>query len=181
LLLLIISRQKQWLKEGKIHIAGSHIEDPATGEFNLPFIKRDLAGDEFTVVTFAQWEEGLVTAAGNPKRIRNVEDLARKNVQFTNRQVGSGSRMLLDKLLKESGVPEGRVKGYNRIAQGHLAAAYTLASREADCCLSTRSAAQAFGVEVVDHYAEGRRALANPNKSLNLRGFQISARNARPR
>ena len=144
----------QWLKEGKIHIAGSHIEDPATGEFNLPFIKRDLSADEFTVVTFAQWEEGFVTAAGNPKRILNVGDLARKNVTFTNRQVGSGSRMLLDKLLKESGVPEGRVKGYDRIAQGHLAAAYTVALREADCCLSTSSAAQAFGMSFVPLHGE---------------------------
>lgn len=157
----------QWLKEGKIHIAGSHMEDPATGEFNLPFIKRDLAGDEFTVVTFAQWEEGFVTAAGNPKRIRNVEDLARKNVTFTNRQVGSGSRMLLDKLLKESGVPEGRVKGYERIAQGHLAAAYTVASHEADCCLSTRSAAQAFGMSFVPLHAE-RYDFVMRKETLNL-------------
>jgi molybdate-binding protein/DNA-binding XRE family transcriptional regulator len=144
----------QWLKEGKIHIAGSHIEDPATGEFNLPFIRRDLAGDEFTVVTFAQWEEGLVTATGNPKRIRNVEDLARRNVKFTNRQVGSGSRMFLDRMLRESGVPEGRVHGYDRIAQGHLAAAYTVATHQADCCLSTRAAAQAFGIGFVPLHAE---------------------------
>jgi putative molybdopterin biosynthesis protein len=157
----------QWLKEGKIHIAGSHIQDPATGEFNLPFIKRDLAGDEFTAVTFAQWEEGLVTAAGNPKRIRNVGDLTRKNVRFTNRQVGSGSRMLLDKLLKESGVPETRVKGYDRIAQGHLEAAYSVASREADCCLSTRAAAQAFGMSFVPLHAE-RFDFVMRKETLNL-------------
>jgi molybdate-binding protein/DNA-binding XRE family transcriptional regulator len=139
----------RWLKEGKIHVAGSHIEDPATGEFNLPFVKRNLPGDEFTVIAFAQWDEGWVTAAGNPKGIRKVEDLARKNVNITNRQVGSGSRMLLDRLLRESGVPVSRVKGYDRVAQGHLAAAYTVASQEADCCLSTRSAARAFGMDFV--------------------------------
>ena len=157
----------QWLKEGKIHIAGSHLEDPATGEFNLPFIKRDFTGDEFTVITFAQWEEGLVTAAGNPKRIRNVGDLARKNIQFTNRQMGSGSRMLLDKLLKEAGVPETRVKGYDRIAQGHLAAAYSVATWEADCCLSTRSAAQAFGMSFVPLHAE-RYDFVMRKETLNL-------------
>jgi putative molybdopterin biosynthesis protein len=144
----------QWLKEGKIHIAGSHIEDPATGEFNLPFVRRSLSGDGCTVVTFAQWEEGLLTASGNPKRIRKIEDLARRDVRFTNRQVGSGSRMLLDRFLKESGVPETRVKGYERIAQGHLAAAYSVASGEADCCLSTRSAAYAFGLGFVPLHTE---------------------------
>lgn len=144
----------QWLKEGKVHIAGSHLQDAATGEFNLPIVKRSLAGDDFTVVTFAHWEEGLVTAAGNPKQIRKVEDLTRKNVKFMNRQAGSGSRTLLDKLLRDSGVPEARVKGYDRVAQGHLAAAYTVVSGEADCCLATRSAAQAFGAGFVPLHVE---------------------------
>ena len=58
-----------WLSEGKVHIAGSHLEDPKTGEFNLPFIRKQFPGEEFSVVTFARWEEGLVVAPGNPKRI----------------------------------------------------------------------------------------------------------------
>src|SRR5258705_3088027 len=56
-----------WLSEGKVHIAGSHLEDPKTGEFNLPFIRKQFPGEEFSVVTFAQWEEGLVMAAGKRK------------------------------------------------------------------------------------------------------------------
>src|SRR5579872_5620741 len=81
-----------WLSEGKVHIAGSHLEDPKTGEFNLPFIRREFPGEDFTVITFAQWEEGLVVAPGNPKKLAKVEDLARKNVKFMNRESGSGSR-----------------------------------------------------------------------------------------
>jgi molybdate-binding protein len=83
-----------WLSEGKVHIAGSHLEDPRTGEFNLPFIQKQFPDEDFTVVTFAQWEEGLVIGPGNPKRIRKVEDIARKNVRFVNREPGSGSRAL---------------------------------------------------------------------------------------
>lgn len=162
----------QWLKEGKVHIAGSHLEDPATGEFNVPILRRDFAGDDLAVITFAQWEEGLVTAAGNPKRIRNVADLARKNVRFTNRQQGSGSRMLLDKLLRESGVPEARVIGYDRIAQGHLAAAYTVASHEADCCIATHSAAQAFGLHFVPLHAE-RYDFVVRKETLNLPSARV--------
>src|ERR1700692_623153 len=93
-----------WLAEGKVHIAGSHLEDPKTGEFNLPYLRKQFPGEEFIVVTFARWEEGLVVAAGNSKRIRKIEDLARRNVRFVNREPGSGSRGLLDELLAKAGM-----------------------------------------------------------------------------
>jgi putative molybdopterin biosynthesis protein len=139
----------QWLKEGKVHIAGTHLEDPETGEYNLPFLKREFAGEEFRVVTFARWEEGLVVAAGNPKNIRKVQDLARKNLRFANREPGSGSRALLDELLRASGVGTTSIDGYYRVCYGHLAAAYAVASDEVDCCLATRSAARTFGLDFV--------------------------------
>ncbi len=138
-----------WLKEGKVHIAGSHLEDPETGEFNLPFLKREFPGEDFRVVTFAQWEEGLVVATGNPKGIRKIEHLAKKNVRFANREPGSGSRGLLDEMLGVAGMRTRQVEGYHRISYGHLAAAYAVASEEADCCLATRSAARTFGLDFI--------------------------------
>ena len=139
----------EWLKQGKVHVAGSHLEDPETGEFNLPFVRRELPGNEFTVITFAQWEEGFVTAPGNPKGIRTACDLALRHVRFINREAGSGSRSLLDRLLKEAGIGAQRVAGYDRVAFGHLAAAYAVLAGDADCCLATRSAAQTFGLDFV--------------------------------
>jgi len=138
-----------WLSEGKVHIAGSHLEDPKTGEFNLPFIRKNFPGEDFSIVTFARWEEGLVIAPGNPKGIRKIEDLARKNISFVNREPGSGSRGLLDDLLQKAGMEANKIQGYGRIAFGHLAAAYCIASREADVCLATRSAAQTFGLDFI--------------------------------
>ena len=138
-----------WLDEGKVHIAGSHLEDPKTGEFNLPYIRKQFPGSDFSVVTFARWEEGLVIARGNPKSIRKVDDLVRRNVRFVNREPGSGSRGLLDKLLGKAGLDAAKIQGYDRIAFGHLAAAYSVMSGEADVCLATRSAAQAFGLDFV--------------------------------
>jgi molybdate-binding protein len=91
-----------WLKEGKVHIAGSHLEDPKSGEFNLPYIREKFPGEEILVVTFAQWEEGLVVKSGNPKHIRKPEDLGRRGVRLVNREPGSGSRALLDKLLAKA-------------------------------------------------------------------------------
>jgi putative molybdopterin biosynthesis protein len=143
-----------WLKEGKVHIAGSHLEDGKTGQFNLPFIRKEFPDEDFRVVTFARWEEGLVVAAGNPKRVRKIEDLARKNVKFVNREPGSGSRGLLDRLLEKAGMDAHKVQGYDRIAYGHLAAAYCVVSREADVCLATRSAAQTFGLDFIPLHSE---------------------------
>ena len=88
-----------WLKEGKVHIAGSHLEDPKTGEFNLPYLRKEFPDKDFHVITFAHWEEGLVVAAGNPKRLTKIEDLGRKGVRLVNREPGSGSRALLDRLM----------------------------------------------------------------------------------
>ena len=138
-----------WLKEGKVHIAGSHLEDPKTGEFNLPYIRKEFPDGDFIVVTFARWEEGLVIGAGNPKSVHKIEDLARKNVRFVNREPGSGSRGLLDKLLEKDGMTARNVHGYDRVAYGHLAAAYCVVSRSADVCLATRSAAQTFGLDFI--------------------------------
>ncbi len=143
-----------WLKEGKVHIAGSHLEDPETGEFNLPFIRREFPDEDFAVVTFARWEEGFVLAPGNPKQITQPEHLARRGVRFVNREVGSGSRQLLDRLLQEAGIPATKIHGYDRVAQGHLAAAYLVLTHEADCCLATRSAAQTFGLDFVPLQSE---------------------------
>jgi putative molybdopterin biosynthesis protein len=136
-----------WLKEGKVHIAGTHLEDQSTGEFNLPFIRKEFPVADMLVVTFASWEEGLVSAPGNPKRIRKVEDLTRKDIRFVNRELGSGSRALLDQLLAKGGIGAAKVRGYDRVASGHLAAAYRVLSGDADSCLATRSAAQAFGLD----------------------------------
>ncbi len=138
-----------WLKEGKVHIAGSHLEDARTGEFNLPYIREEFPGDEMMVVTFARWEEGMVVASGNPQNIREPADLARKDVRIVNREAGSGSRALLDKLLKKAGVGANKVRGYERVAFGHLAAAYCVSSGEAEACMATRPAARTFGLDFV--------------------------------
>jgi molybdate-binding protein/DNA-binding XRE family transcriptional regulator len=160
-----------WLKQGKVHIAGSHLEDPKTGEFNLPFVRKEFPDKDFSIITFAHWEEGLVVAPGNPRRIRKIEDLARRNVRFVNREAGSGSRALLDRLLEAAAIESGNVLGYTRVVHGHLAAAYCVVSREADVCLATRSAAQAFGLDFVPLHSE-RYDLVLRKKTSGLPAIQ---------
>jgi molybdate-binding protein len=138
-----------WLREGKVHIAGSHLEDPKSGEFNLPYVREKFPDEEILVVTFARWEEGLVVASGNPKGIRSAEHLVRRGIRFVNREPGSGSRALLDKLLTAADISPAKVQGYDHVTFGHLPAAYRVVSGEADACVATRSAAQTFGLDFV--------------------------------
>jgi molybdate-binding protein len=150
LLAMCSSRQAlEWLREGRVHIAGSHLRDPDTGEFNLPWVRRLFPKKDTVVVTFARWDEGIVVRPGNPKRVKRVEDLARKDVKFVNRDIGSGSRLLLDTRLAAIGLEAGRVRGYAREVATHLEAAQLVLSAEVDCCLATRLAARVFGLDFV--------------------------------
>lgn len=142
------------LCEQGAHLAGSHLEDDHTGEFNLAFVRDHAALDGAAVFTMARWEAGLVVAPGNPLRLRGIEDLARPSVTFVNREPGSGSRALLGKLMGEAGVVPRAIRGYDRLAGGHLAAAYRVASGDADACLATRAAAQSFGLGFVPLQSE---------------------------
>lgn len=161
-----------WLHDHQVHIAGSHLEDALTGEFNLPFLRREFPHDDLTVVTFAHWDEGLVIARGNPKQIQTMADLARKDVSLINRETGSGSRTLLDRLLKDAGVPSKRVTGYEKVAYGHLAVAYSVLTGEADCCLATRSAAKTFGLDFIPLQGE-RYDLVMHRQTLELPAIQV--------
>jgi molybdate-binding protein/DNA-binding XRE family transcriptional regulator len=158
----------EWLGKGSVHIAGSHLEDPRSGEFNLPFVRRRLPRLDAAIVTFARWEEGLVVLPGNPKEIRRAGDLAARDVSLINREPGSGSRALLDRELKRAGVPPSSVRGYDRVAFGHLPAAHAVLSGEADCCIATESAARVLDLDFVGLRSErydfvvGRTSLELP-------------------
>jgi molybdate-binding protein len=125
------------------HVAGTHLGKAAD---KIPGVAGK--AEQFEVFTLAVWEQGLVVARGNPKRIRSVEDLVRPAVRLTNREKGSGSRQLLDARLRADGIPRGAVQGYeDDPAAGHLAAAWRVYAAMADCCVATRSAAWAFGLD----------------------------------
>jgi putative molybdopterin biosynthesis protein len=139
----------EWLKADMVHVAGSHLRDVSTGEYNLPAIHRMFPHGSVKVVTFAIWEQGLVFASGNPKNFRDVSDLARKDIRIVNREKGAGSRDLLDRELRRLGIATSNVRGYDQIAYGHLPAALAVSSGDADGCIATRSAAQAFGLDFI--------------------------------
>ena len=142
------------LREGMVHVAGSHLRDEATGESNLPHVRKLFPRGTVAVITFAMWEEGIVVAKGNPKSIREIGDFARKGVRLVNREPGSGSRILLDSSLKRLGIPNTKVTGYNEEAYGHLPAAWQVRMGQADGCVATRAAARIFGLDFVPLQSE---------------------------
>ena len=137
------------VKAGEVHIAGLHVVDAKSGESNLPFLRKHLADDQFTVVTFAVWEEGWIVAHGNPKGIRSGSDLTRKDVTLINREGGAGARMLLDRHLAETGVKPTQVQGYDRLARSHFEVARLVAEGHADVGIGVRSAALALGADFI--------------------------------
>jgi putative molybdopterin biosynthesis protein len=160
------------LKAGLIHVAGSHIRDEASGESNLPLVRRMFPKDSVAVVSVAVWEEGLVVAHGNPKDIRCVADLAGNRATIVNREPGAGSRLLLDAQLHRAGLEPGEVRGYHQIVQGHLAAAGHVAGGLADCCVATRAAARLFALDFIPLVSE-RYDLVVRRPHLNLTAVQL--------
>ncbi len=143
-----------WLKEGKIHVAGTHLRTEAANSSTLDVIRKFFPKGGFRVMTFASWEEGLVVAAGNPKGIAGVGDLARKGLTLINREVGAGSRFLLDSLLKKEGIEPKNIRGYHNTTNGHILAAWHVYSGHADCCVAARAGARVFGLGFIPLVSE---------------------------
>jgi molybdate-binding protein/DNA-binding XRE family transcriptional regulator len=165
------SQSLQLLKERCIHVAGTHLRDDASGESNLPEIRRSFPRNSVAVISYAVWEEGLVTQPGNPKQIRGVEDLGRAGIRIANREPGSGSRLLLDSHLQRLGIDGRTILGYDLVAPGHLAAAWQVRTGAADCCLATRAAARVLGLGFIPLVSE-RYDLAIRRQHLDLPGVQ---------
>jgi molybdate-binding protein/DNA-binding XRE family transcriptional regulator len=160
------------LREGCIHIAGTHLRDDASGESNIPEIAKLFADNSVAVITFAVWEEGIVTARNNPRNIKGIEDLARSDVTLVNREKGAGSRSLLDTHLKRAKIEPKKIRGYSQpTAPGHLPAAWRVLSGDGDCCIATRAAARTFGLGFVPLVSE-RYDLAIRRHHLELPGIQ---------
>jgi len=166
------SQSLDLLKQSLIHVAGTHLRDETTGESNLPAVRKHFAKGTVAVISYAIWEEGIVIARGNPKGIRSIADLARKDVGIVNREPGAGSRFLLDTSLRQAGIPAARVKGYQQIAYGHLPAAWQVKNGAADCCLATKTAACVFGLDFIPLLSE-RYDLVIRKSNLSHPGMQI--------
>ncbi|MEZ4635906.1 MAG: molybdopterin biosynthesis protein [Caldilineaceae bacterium] len=144
------------LQRGEAHIAGSHLLDEETGEYNVDFIRRLLTphGVRVVLLGFVNRSQGLIVPKGNPKQIGELNDLLREDVVFVNRQRGAGTRVLLDYALKQRGIAPQSIRGYQRQEFTHLAVAATVKSGAADCGLGILAAARALDLDFIPLFDE---------------------------
>jgi putative molybdopterin biosynthesis protein len=151
------------LGRGEAHLAGSHLLDPESGEYNLADIRRFLPGCAVKVLGLVGRLQGLLVAKGNPKKVRDLLDLRREDINFINRQRGSGTRVLLDYQLRQLKLSPDEIRGYNSEEFTHLAVAVAVASGRADCGMGIAAAAQALELDFIPLYEE-RYDLVIPNQ-----------------
>jgi putative molybdopterin biosynthesis protein len=116
------------LSRNEAHITGSHLLDPATGEFNLSYVEQYLPDLPVTVIALVGRSQGLLVPKGNPKQINSIADLTRADVSFVNRQRGAGTRILLDYQLDQLGLSKDAVQGYQNQEFTHLAQEFARSS-----------------------------------------------------
>ncbi len=154
------------IKRGETHIAGTHLLDEETGEYNVPFIKRLLADLPLKVFNLHYRLQGFMVKRGNPKGIKGVEDLKRNDIIFINRQRGSGTRLLTDKILRDAGISATEVRGYDREEYTHMGVASQVASGTADVGIGILTAARALGLDFIP-VAKERYDIVVPEYALN--------------
>jgi len=156
------------LKRGESHLAGSHLLDPETGEYNLAYIRQYLPGVPVKVYGFVGRQQGLIVRKGNPKGIKGLGDLTRpeacpaksskgepsRRVRYVNRQRGAGTRLLLDYHLNRSGIVASSIQGYSQEEYTHLGVAAAVASGRADCGLGIPAAAQSLNLDFIPLFQE---------------------------
>ncbi len=142
------------LRRGEAHLAGSHLLDPETGEYNISHIRQYLPGIPVSVFGWVGRKQGLIIQKGNPKQITSLQDLARLEITFVNRQRGAGTRVLLDYQLSRIGIKPEDIRGYDQEEYTHLAIAAAISSGRADCGLAIAASAQALGLDFIPLFDE---------------------------
>ncbi len=155
------------LRRQEAHLAGTHLLDPKSGEYNVAYIQQHLAEEPLQLVTFAHREQGLLVSKSNPHNIESIDDLT--HVRYVNRQRGAGTRLLLDYELEQRGIDWQDIQGYVHEEYTHLAVAAAVASGIADCGLGVRSAAIAMNLDFIPVGWE-RYDLAIPMRHLQHPG-----------
>lgn len=137
------------IKRGEAHMAGTHLLDEESGEYNIPYVRKLLPDRKVMLVNLVYREQGLLVKKGNPRGITGFADLVREDVSFINRQAGSGTRLLLDKHLRELGLDPKKVKGYFTEEYTHMAVASAVLTGLADTGLAIDSSAKALGLDFI--------------------------------
>ncbi len=137
------------LRDGLCHLAGSHLLEPETGKYTIPYVEQMLADRDIAIIRLVHREQGLIVAPGNPRGLTGIADLAQPELRYVNRQRGAGTRVLLDYELQRAGIDPAALSGYSREEPTHLAVAAAISAGRADCGLGVQAAARAFALDFI--------------------------------
>ena len=138
------------MKRGECHIAPIHLLDMVTGDYNIAYIEKYFKGKKMALIKGVKRLQGLIVAKGNPAGIKGIEDIAKKEVVYVNRQRGAGTRLLLDYKLEELQIDPNSVKGYEREMTTHMAVAMAVKTGSATTGLGIASASKAMDLDFVE-------------------------------
>lgn len=137
------------IKKGECHLAPIHLLDEETGIYNLPTLKKYLGALDIALIKGVKRTQGLMVAKGNPKEIKGIKDLIRADISLVNRQRGSGTRVLLDYLLKRESIDPKDILGYTREMNTHMMVASAVKSGSCDVGVGVLSAANMMDLDFV--------------------------------
>ena len=137
------------IKRGVCHLAGSHLLNAEDGSYNLSDIRKFLPNIPVKRVQLVFRDQGFMVSHGNPKGIKGVEDLVRKDIRFVNRQSGSGTRVLLDYRLKQLNLNPKEINGYDDDEFTHMSVAAAVLGGTADMGLGIFAAARALNLDFI--------------------------------
>jgi excisionase family DNA binding protein len=137
------------LNLGYTDIAWSHLFDPKSGEYNVPFLSSYLTNVKPVVVNLFRRDLGFVVAPKNPLHFHGFEDLPQKKVAFVNRQKGSGTRVLLDHHLKRLRIMPSKINGYEKEVYTHFEVGLSILSKEAGVGIATIAVSKLLGLPFI--------------------------------
>ncbi|WP_223595226.1 molybdopterin biosynthesis protein [Neobacillus bataviensis] len=137
------------IRKGEAHVAGIHLLDPSTKQYNISYVRKIVAGLDIVLYPFLKRKQGWILPKGNPLEIEAAADLVRTNANFVNRQKGAGTRILFDLLLKKAGLSEEDINGYDREMFSHLAVAAEVKGDTHGAGLGIYPAAKAMDLEFI--------------------------------
>lgn len=137
------------LRRQETHLAGIHLLDPQTGEYNTSYLKRYLSGINWQLLTLVKRQQGLIVKSGNPLNIQGLPDLTRSGMRFVNRQKGSGTRVLLDYLLARENLKPEDIYGYSHEEYTHLAVAAAVKNDSCDVGMGVYASARVLNLDFI--------------------------------